>query len=539
MKTKQQHVGTQKGGVGQWVRLTAGVVLLPMMVACGTAGVGSTAGNSSSSTTGETETASTDLSSNFPSGLAVASPLSTESDDSESSASLSKSIRKGSGSVSSRYLAFVDKINALLTGGTSGHCTFDPALFLTQERNADCYGPTVQYQAHPDTVSTDARYNGQLPSGDVGMWTSVNPTDGHACAAAELNARMDGVAERSLAALMGLASMICTADASGIAAPHNSTVDLTVEMNALGVTDTTFASATATHSDATGTDVWSYDLDLTYSPMGVAHHVVVAMKHIPGATSAEYQGRLTFRVGDTTTAGNCPVGDVTDNESLLYASNSATDMNLELRSGQFCGTDSDGTVDGIVDASLKYDAASLPAGWGNNFNVLTTDFDPSTLAGNFAFSWQAGPRDANTRVFNVRMDASTSSVLPDGKAFFGYGADVDGTDGGIDGFICNWAGPNNSHTTQDFAQYQSVQFDSASKVYAVVDEHLTYAVTNACTYDGTGSFTVDSDMDGVVDTDPATPIANGLQSLVDADANGLFDEVEAVGFTLPTAPANI
>lgn len=519
------------------VRIGAALLSAQLLLACSTGSL--TSSTSSSDDSGTTSDTTSETTTAFPSGLAVTSPLDASSDSTSTSVSAGKSLRRvhKSGSAG-RYVATTAIISELISG-VAPICGFDPSLFLEQDTDADCYGPRLAYLAHPDAASSATPgYDGELPPHDLGLWSDTDTATGNACSAAELNARMNGVEKKSLAALESVADLICVTIKNGLSLPSNSTQDLTAEMTAEGIADTTFAGASITHSNATGTDVWTYDIDMTYTVTGTPHHVVVALKHIPGASAAEYQGRLTFRVNDSMTGGNCSGADVTNNVSLLYNSASSTDMNFEVRQGQFCGADIDGAVDGLIDPSNKATSTNLN-GWGNNFSVLTADFDPSIMAGNFSYAWQAGPQDAATRVFNVVTSLDATTTLPIGSALFGFGADVDGADGSIDGFICNWAGANNSHTTQDYAQLQTVELDPATKTFVPTASSIGYAVTNACEYDGTGSFQIDTDADGVADSDPTLPIANDLQSLVDADLNGLFDEVEATGFVLPVPPANI
>ncbi len=507
----------------QWqqvLRLGVALMAIPGVVACG-----SVSGTSTSNSSAE----SSDTSSLFPSSLAVTSPLSVSSDD--TSASVSKSIGTG---ISTEYATILAEIEAILSGTTPASCKFDPEPFLAKESNAGCYGPAVDYINHPDG---GAGANGELPTGDVGIWTSTDAGTGHACAAAQLDARIEGMQEKSLAALESMASIVCVISVNGLSVPSNSSLDVTAEMNALGVTDTTFMQASLTHSNASGSDEYSYVIDLVYAPGGTSHPVVVRMTHIPTSDAAVYQGRVTYLVNDTMVGGNCPSSDITNNGSLLYDSRASDDLVLEMRTAEFCGSAVDGTVDGLVNPSDKYDVASNTDGWGNNFTTLIADFDPTTLTGDYSFAWQAGPDDAASRVFNIHADGSSSSI-PSADAFFGYGADIETSDGSIVGFVCNWAGPNNSHTTLDFAQAQSLEFDSASNLFVVSTENIGYAVTNNCTYDGLGTFEFDSDMDGVVDTSASTAITNDLQALTDADTDGLADEIEAV-FTLPTPPSNL
>lgn len=476
----------------------------------------------------------------FPSDLAIASPTDTTSSSSTDLTLSSVKFSSTSPSFVPTYAAATAAINRVLGASTAALCTFDPEQFLVTDHDAGCAGPMISYEGHPDaTSSSDPRYDGQLPTGDVGLWTSEDAVTGQACAAAQLNSRMKGVSSKSLASLMGLASMVCVINDQGYSMPSNSTLDLTADMNALGIADVTFNSingATITESNATGSSVYSYHMEFTYAPSSGSYDIVVDMEHTPGASAMEYSGKLSYLVNDTFSGGNCPTGDMTNNASLQYVRNAVDDMDVQVRSADFCGHDSDGrNADNLVDPSNKYDASFNPTGWGNNFNILTANYDPTSLSGNYSYTWQAGPMDGNSRVFNL-----TEVELAAGKtalAFYGYGDDVETTDGSITGFICNWAGPNNSHSLNESAQYQLVEYYAAAGTWLSVDDNIGYAPTVACTYDGTGSFTYDSDVDGTVDTDPATAIANDLFLGQDVDGDGVSTIEETIsdsGFTLPT-----
>lgn len=468
----------------------------------------------------------------FPTDLAVASPFAYTSDE---EASESVSTRSHISGHVPQYTWATGRVDMILDGATAALCTFDPELFLSMPDDADCYGPVVEYEDHPDwTAASPKPADGELPPGDVGLWIETDATTGHACSAAELNAQMEGISDQSLASLMGLASMVCVVNTSGYSMPSSSTLDLTADMNALGIADVTFASAILSHEVAAdGNDLYSYELDLTYAPGSDSHHIVVALDHVSTSTEADYYGRLAFRVNDTTTGGNCPSSDVTYNGSLLYDSDSKTEMKVDARFASYCEHDSDGTTDGLVDPSLKYDVTSNPTGWGDNFGLLVAEYDPSSLEGNYTYTWQAGPLDDNSRSFNINVTSSTSVT-----SFYGYGDDIETADGSISGFICNWAGPEGIHTLQDFAQYQTMSYNSSTGVVESTGANIAYAPVNDCEYDGTGTFAYDSDIDGVVDTDPATAVGNDLMALTDSDGNGVFDEIEGAGFDIPTAPTN-
>ncbi len=514
------------------------VAMVPYFAACNTTAAGSSETDDSSSTASTTA---------FPSELAVSSPFSTVSSDSNTAA-LSM---KATSTAPVRYYAWATgAIDLILGGSTPSRCVFDPELFLTQEDDAGCFGPIVAYDGHPDASSpSDPSATGEVLPGDAGLWTETDDTTGHACAAAELNARMSAISDRSVAALMSLASLICVVNSSGYSMPSNSTLDLTAEMTALGVTDTTFNAASISHSNASGSDEYSYSLDFAYAP-SATYDIVVDMTHIPGSTAGAYQGRLSYMINDTFAGGNCSSSDVTANGSLLYERASGTDIAVEVRSGYFCGHDADGLTDGLVDPSQTYDATSNPDGWGNNFSIFTADYSPSTLEGNYTYSWQAGPMDGNARIFDVAVGSNADGDT-EGRAYFGYGDTIESTDGSIGGFICNWSGPNNDHTLQDRAQYQLVTYNATTGVFDSTEADITYAPTNDCDYvadsDGDGmvdgSFRFDRDLDSdLTDEDSTVDVLNDLIAAEDVDGDGVVDSIaetiEADGFTLPTPPAN-
>lgn len=505
----------------QLLRKICLLMLLGTLTACGSGGgsVGTSTGNPTY----------------FPAGLAVASPFDT-TEASSGNINTNTLIKAQSGSFISRYSEATTLINTILNGSTASSCSFDPEFFITQGTDADCYGPTVAYEAHPDASGPgDPNYDGTLPPGDVGMWSETDNETGHACAAAQLNARLESMDERSLGALMGLASLVCTANVNSLSLPSNSSLDLTTEINSLGITNTTFNTASIAHSNSSGSDQWSYELVFTFILESDSFDITALLTHIPGSTTNTYQGRLTTMVNDTMDpAGGCPSINQTYNGSLLYNKTAADNFNVEVMEANFCEHDSDGTTDGLVDPAKKYNGGADSDGWANNFSIFITDFDPTSLEGNYAYSWQAGDQDQYTRVLNAVVTEDEDSSDLSGEAFYGFGDDVEETDGAITGFFCNWAGPNGSFNTgenfQTLAQNQTMSLNDTSGKFDADSSSITYAPTNSCNYDGLGTFTYDSDANGTVDTNPATTIPNDLVSLTDIGSSE---------FTLPTTPTNI
>ncbi len=513
--------------------LWCAVATLFLLVMAGCGG-GSSSGSGSTDNNPTSETA-------FPAALAVASPLDWNSElalTARAPLSLSKAAPAGGGG--SEYSAAIALLDDIIGGTSLSSCTFDPELFFQAVTNAQCYGPTVAYVNHPDVAPPAS---GELPPGDTGIWIEQDPPTGDACAAAELNARMEGLQARSLGALSGLAAMVCTINASGgtLSLPDatNASVDLTSELPA--PTGVIINSAELAYATTTGSEAkFTYSLDFDYNTT----HIVVELAHIPDAASSDvYRGQLTYRISTTTNGTNCspdPDTPVTRNGSLVYNRTGTTAMAVEMREAQFCGADVDGLdADGIVDASNKFDPGSAPNGWGDDFNLFRTEFDLTTLLGNYAYSWQAGHMDGNTRVFNLKVYDDNDDATDDleATAFFGYGLDAQNEDPSIHGFIFNWAGPGNNHTLQEYAQKQEVSYNTISGNFDSVSANIVYAPTVSGNYDGLGTFRFDSDADGSVDTNPATPISHDLAQPTDDGTELTIEQtISDAGIVVPVQP---
>ena len=512
----------------------------------------------------------------FPAGLAVASPVGMEV-GSVTLAQASPAVRlqalalalfqgdlatakqlasrlipvgdaQAAASRSPRYMKSANTVNALLTGTTTPRTGvgFNADKFLKSPVNAGCYGPTVLYQGHPDWTSGTPAATGTLPSGDVGIWTAVDTATDWVCAAAQLDARMDGVALRSNTSLMTLASLINVANTAGKSLPAvGATVDLKTEMNVAFSPDVTFTAATISQPVAGS---YSYSVAFSFTHGSGTRNAEIRLSHAPGTSKNEYSGLLTYAV--TRGAGdlqNCPgaSGGTVDVGTLKYTRTTRTAMTLVHREGNYCGA---GTAtplatsyatfsgDGQLDPAGKWTGTK---GWANNFNRFGAVYDPTTLRGNYTFGWQAGFNDGNTRVFNIGLNYDTATEARSGEAYFGYGDDIASSTGTIKGFICNWAGPNSSHTLKDFFQRQNISFNDTTgkwrpSLEAASSSNITYAPTNACTSAG-GAFYYDKNAGSVT---PAS-LADELAAPNPAVAVDLADRVfgSTTYLTIPLAIA--
>ena len=476
-----------------------------------------------------------------------------------------------------RYEQSVDRINNLLTGTTALSDTFTPNLFFAYDERASCFGPQLLYDNHYDATVTspdatsciDDTTKSCLPTGDLGLWnttevsidttsTPYTVTDStEACAAAQLNARMEGLKTRSFIALSTVASMIYAYVNAGNTWPGSvtagSTIDLTTEMNAAGYALTTFTSATMA-KDATK-ELWTYNVELVYNrvvdSVTVPTTIILAMEHFSDTTQTQvYEGLLTYRVNDSEVGGgNCSsTDDITRNGSLHYIRNGETDMVYQSRGGEFCDHDTNGLVIALstiypttqLAGSVVTPAESGALYWSNNFHYFTAEYDPTSanLAGRYSYVWQAGNDDSHSRILNIGLNSGGAAGT--GETYYGFGASVENMSsttspyyGEISGFICNWAGPGSTKTVHEYAQRQNITQSSTTGIYEPTNtgaSDITYAPTNTCLYDGTAgsfyspaTFTYDRNLNGVI----ASP---GDIYIVDDGTSGLtFDLMEPSG----------
>jgi hypothetical protein len=486
-----------------------------ILISCG--------GGDGDSTAATTTTDSTSGSEVYPTDLTVSSPTNTGS--SSTTPFLAPSAKSVAKAFSTEYTVDTEKVDALLTGLSTFKNNFDPAKLQQPATDANCFGPQLIYSNHPDG-SPDTS---PLPSGDLGIWltseTTVGSTfRGNGCAVAQLNSRMEDIKLRVSNALTALAGIVGAIKDGGLSFPEDGEeISVVDALNALNVEATTFDSVSIGKNGAT----FTYQIALTYTDPNDSTDIsrmFLQLKHAPGTDENNYKGLLSYRIEDQFSGGNCPVNassrtDVTYIGSLRYDRDSATVMNLQLKNGAFCGltgTSEDATNkigiddDGITDASQLFDATTKLNGWADNFSIFTANFNPSNAVGSYSYAWQAGKDDSHSRVFNIQLNEASPVTV---KSYYGFGDQVTATNGSIKGFICNWSGPGNNHTTNFFdslAQKQLLQFDETTKRFLVTGENLIYAPTNSCTYDGSGTFLYDRDLDQDLLNETAATVNVGL-----------------------------
>lgn len=530
------------------------------IISCG--GGGTTGGSSSSSTS-------------FPDDLAVASPTdaNTTTDSISNLLNASESLGGEGPFFATAYETEKDNINDILNATSLAACGPNLAALLSKPENADCYGPSILFMNHPDGDPPNVEDN--FPGGDNGMWSTTEPGSSEACAATQLNTRIESVKQKVSGALMILASMICTVNnTAGLSLPTDgSSITITNELNAMISAAGVSSSATVTNgtisaaSNSVGTTDYTYALSVTLTLPEVKNptntiqsSMTVNMTHRPlVADNSTYRGKMNYRVNNDDSQGNCArdmgtlnTSDITEAGSVTYELASATDLRIDARYANLCGDDNETGFDtnGILDPADKgtidngqtvQNEADFD-GWIGNFSRLTANANPVTGAGNYAFMWQAGTGDGTARTFVVNMGDDDSDGVADASAFFGYtDSSIENEDGDIVGIYCNWAGPNggvgnNQSRRQTLAQQQDMEFNATSGLFEPTASNISYAPVVDCslttadlTANGGNPFSYDIDADG--DRDTAVELTNNL---VNPDT-----AISASGYTTPTAPTSL
>ena len=358
----------------------------------------------------------------------------------------------------------------------------------------NCYGPTLDYVKHPSDNTSD----GQLPSGDLGIWTAYNDNSTQeACSVGQMNLLMDKVGRKVDLAMGITAMMICAAKNDGLTKP-------TVDGDALDVTASvaktkvsgkrggmTVSEATLKRSKiaSTGKIKYTSKLEGSFTYNSTQQKFKIKFQHVPDtdSTSSGATGEGLVQMwqdGVSATDGNCG-SDPYDVVTSVAYKNTSDNLSFRAVKAKFANSmtkneffDSTGEVVGTSSAD------NSSAGWCADFNVVRANIDKNGF-GKIGYAWQAGKSDGYTRTFNIKT-AYNSADNQTGNAFFGFNPHPDNgsyRSTNIDRMICNWAGPGNSKTGVAKIQRQKLSYDSTANVWKSIQDNITFAPTTSCDFD--------------------------------------------------------
>ncbi len=428
-------------------------------------------------------------------------------------------------------------------------------LFGVGVNNAACYGPQVAYANHQDGPMGTG--SGTLPSGDVGLWLATDAPSGQPCVVAQLRKRITSAKRQGLQGLLMAATMRRTvAASSSLAMPAaGGSTDLTAAYAAslaLLLPSASITVETATIAlDSAGT--YTYRLVLSHGSGANAKRGEMLLRHLPGASSSSYSGTLQVAgfVLDNDAAFGCD--DQIDSgtglyqtarvSTLKYSRNDAT-IQFGSRSAQYCGHPSAGagsddaaqvasfTVDHQLDPTAKISGSSRGGtlGWRGNFTRYAGDFDKDSAAGTFLLAWQAGTGDGQSRALAATGTYNSATGVRSVDGYYAYADEISTTTGALQGMICNWAGPGNSHATNTLFQSQSASLASGATTFALASSLITYAPTVSCSSTTTE---FDANGDGTLGAGEGAGTTAALDGLTGGRAS-VDAELRSRGWSAPT-----
>ncbi|PIR25080.1 MAG: hypothetical protein COX62_02470 [Deltaproteobacteria bacterium CG_4_10_14_0_2_um_filter_43_8] len=507
-------------------------------------------------------TADTTTSAVVPADVVVSSPTASTS----VSASLGVKTLKAVGDAATEdYDAKKTALQNLISGDND--CAF--TLQIPSVSSPSCYGPPVNFNGHLNSSAIDGDTNddgqadddGALPSGDTGIWNTTQGVS-EACAAAKMNELVQKVSANVDNMINIAAVMACSGKKAGTTLPTiGATVDLasTVESQST-VSGLTVSSATLArkanvdaNSDGTTDPVYVSTLGVSMDFGGAigVRTGTITLKHIPTTSdNSTYKGKLSFSMAKSSEdGGNCAGTAGTESGAvnagtILYEKTSGTSLTYETNFAEFCGSSTDPfDTDNNIDPSDKVSTSNTD-GWGNNWNYGLFALNPSNGTGTFAYAWQAGQGDGNTRVLDVTTSIDSSDNLS-GTAYFGFGTDIATAAGRgtITAMICNWAGPGNTHTGLEKAQRQVMSKASGTDTWISSSANITYAPSNSCDAGIGDGFIYEAVNSGTYAAVAGTSgselnFDNDRETDAAAVTNNLVNLTDVV-FTAPTAPTDI
>lgn len=533
----------------------------PRIICCGiailaAAALGACGGSSSSAPAADTPADTTSVSNAVPSDVVIASPTASTTASANIAA---KSLRKAfagdaAGESYEDKKAAVDELRA----GT-GTCGFTPSLDIPTM--PECYGPQVNYTNHP---GGEGMMGNQLPVKDVGFWNATEGADSEACAAAQMNFLIKTVSTRVDMALNMFNNMVCVGKQNNLELPAvGATTDLKAALGEKGpITGVTLNTATIERlaDDSDGNPVYKSSVNITLGDRTLN----AILKHIKTGDGT-YKGKLSMTMTNASEMGmggfsNCngaAAGSV-HAAVVKYAKASSTSVVYEMNFAEFCGANATPLdSDNNIARTNAFDPVDNLTGWGNDWNYGLFDLNPTNGTGTVAYAWQAGAADARTRTLNATVTEAADGTAS-GTAYYGYGAGVDGTDalGVIEGFICNWAGPDGAisgpvgdaaktHAALvaagkevNAAQKQTLTRAAGGTVFTPATSNITYAPSNNCNKAAPNlAFTFMA-----VTSGPSGTPLNQDNDITDATTvtNNLIDIGEiTTNFTLPTPPTDV
>lgn len=429
---------------------------------------------------------------------------------------------------------FLDKQNSVenFLNDTRGSSDFSTCLEALptrpQVQSPWCYGPALNYTDHPN--SSGGTGDGQLPTGDLGLWIENEPGTNQACAAAKLNELVAKAAYNVDLAVGSMTMMVCTAALLGKELPTNSTttLDLSTQLGNLPGSSIKVDKATIKKASLTSGDGYQTNLKATINNQAITLSVIHDATNNKGLMQIE------------TTESSHNGGADARGTSVVYELSDASIKYKMVSSRAQPSGNSEPEVSYATDGQVTLQS-------GEDIHVMQAQINADDGYGSLAYAWKAGGGDDHYRALNVVTESANNGS---GRAYYGYVPSPASNSEVINldlahasaGMICNWAGPGNSHTTADKVQYQALSLSNGDWVAS--SSNITYVPTTSCDMAiNTGTFTPtfggpNNELDYAdMSTEQKAVVDNGtLDSSTGAVTNDLLSKAN-INFSLPSAPS--
>jgi hypothetical protein len=518
-----------------------------LLVACGGGGGGSSSGNASTAPDSSASTATTTA---FPYGVALGSPTALVAASTAVGGSVGSAVNAAMAPQQGMASSLAEAVASGSLSLTGNALLSVSTLFDTSAPGqASCYGPAVGYVNHDDSSGS----SGTLPAAAVAIWAdSDNSSTPVPCAAAQLNARTQGLSAQTSQAmlLLGGLRLLLAADPTLTMPSAGASLDMLSRASSLlspllsGVTVN--AASIAVNADASE---YSYRLVLTRGSGASAQSIELNLLHTPNDVDTRFAGVLQMTLGYLSADASLGCNDQRDNGLSLYKVARLTTLgynrqdnllSLRARTGQYCGNPTLGsashlnalaatTMSGELDPTVFLAGSTRGGtlGWRQGFARMSSDVVLSDLSSDFVYAWQDQPSGtSHARLFagHSALDANTRTRSL--ALFHGYTDDITITDGTMRGMLCNAAGPGSTHTIVPRFQYQAMSLGPSASSWTLGTSNIRYAPTNNCNASATMRF--DLDGNGAVSASEGSNFSNELHGL-SVSSTDVQDELLLMG----------
>ncbi len=363
------------------------------------------------------------------------------------------------------------------------------------DRTTNCYGPSVLYRNHPDATGGDPS-PAHLPSGDLGVFDTAEST-GEACVAAKMNEMTGKVRKTVQESIETGKRALCFANVLGKELPteEGDELDLTEDVNTAleeiaadlskkGKLSFSTIKIKLVEAAETG-NVFQTEVQADI-PRGSLWTRVVTKKYSDTHTKGYVWG--VFTKSTTATALQAPAQNDPDVFSVIYDKEGDV-IKFEGTKSVAQSTQDKSALNTSKDSLFESDKRVRVATSGNpGYAHVMANLDSATGAGEMIFMWTAGSAQEEQRTLHAKVTASGDTRS--GWGYFGFGpklgdfraavkgGSVPAAQQSIDKMICNWAGPNNSHTGIAYAQKQLITFTTDK--FTATTNNVGFAARNNC-----------------------------------------------------------